>query len=157
MKIPTATFAPNSENSRATPQLLDRFRALVDANTHRWKRVLLLEALGLAIAVPLAYLWFVLFLDNQLHFPLIGRFLAGIGVLIGMGGGATHLVRRWQSIQLTEDQVALAIERGTAGGVQNRLINAMQLARGGPRDHPELSEAVVQENCERLQQVHLEL
>ena len=40
----------------------------------------------------------------------------------------------------------------TPGGVSNRLINAMQLAR----DEHELSDAVVEENCERLQQMHLE-
>ena len=39
--------------------------------------------------------------------------------------------------------VALAIERSTPGGVQNRLINAMQLAR----DEHELSDAVVEENA----------
>jgi hypothetical protein len=152
MTMLTATLAPSADSSKASSALLHQLRRLVQANTRRWKMVILLEALGLAVAAPLGYLWLVFFLDNQLHLPLFGRLLASLGLIAGVGLAVTHLVRRWRSINLTEDQVALAIERSTPGGVQNRLINAMQLAH----DDRQLSDAVVQENCERLEQMHLE-
>ena len=54
---------------------------------------------------------------------------------------ATRLVRRLRELRLTEDQVALAIERVTPGGLQNRLINALQLARNGGHAPEELVRA----------------
>jgi hypothetical protein len=146
-----------AENTETAPiEPLQRIRGLVQANTRRWKRIILLESVGLAVAAPLGYLWFVFFLDNQLHLPMVGRLLASVGLLAGIGGAVAHLVRRWRSIQLTDDQVALAIERSTPGGVQNRLINAMQLTRAANTPDPQLAEAAVKENCERLEQMHLE-
>ena len=146
---------PSTNVTESPTDLLDRFRRLVEANTRRWKTIILLEALGLAVAAPLGYLWLVFFLDNQLHLPFFVRVLAGIGLLLGIVWAVTHLARRWRSIHLTEDQVALAIERSTPGGVQNRLINALQLSRADKSLDRSLSEAVVQENCERLEQMHL--
>ena len=140
------------KTSKPSTALLMQLRQLVSMNTRRWKAMIVLEALGLAVAAPLAYLWLVLLVDTQWHLPLAGRGLASLGLLAGLGGAITHLVRRWRSIRLSEDQVALAIERSTPGGVQNRLINAMQLAR----DEHDLSDVVVEENCERLQQMRLE-
>ncbi len=142
--------SPRTE--RAHGAMLARLRQLVSDNTRRWKLVILLEALGLALAAPLAYLWLVFLLDNQVHLPFVGCVLANIGLLAGIGWAGYHLVRRWQSIRLTEDEVALAIERSTPGGVQNRVINALQLSR----EKHSLSEAVVEENCERLEQIRLE-
>lgn len=146
----------STEPTKASTEIVARLRQLVEANSRRWKTVIVLEALGLAIATPLAYLWLVLFLDNQLHLSLFGRLLASLGLLAGLAGAITHLARRWRSVHFSEDQVALAIERSTPGGVQNRLINAMQLARGDKPADMHLSEAVVQENCKRLEQIHLE-
>src|SRR5437868_246993 len=105
-----------------------RFQDLVQQNSRRWKAVILLEAAGLALAAPLAYLWLVFFLDNRVHLPLTGRLVASLGFLIGVGVALGHFARRWRSIHLTEDQVALAIER-SSGAIENRLINAVQLAR----------------------------
>jgi hypothetical protein len=104
------------------------------------------------VAAPLAYLWLAFFLDNQFHLPLAGRLLASLGLVVGITCGGVHLARRWRKLHLSEDQVALAIERGTPGGVQNRLINAMQLGRASGV----LSEAVVAENCTRLHEMHLQ-
>jgi hypothetical protein len=125
---------------------------LVQRNSRRWKTVIVLEAVGLALSVPLAYLWLLCFLDNQLHLPVAGRLLASLGFFAGVGWAVRHLLRRWRALRLTEDQVALAIERCTPGGVHNRLINAIQIGRASRHD---LEEAVVQENYQYLQQMHL--
>lgn len=152
---------PGTTNSLAAQtapagELVDRLKRLVQRNSRQWKSVIVLEALGLALAAPLAYLWLVFFLDNRLHLPVLGRLLAGLGFLAGVGWSVTHLVRRWRGLQLSEDQVALAIERRTPGKVHNRLINAVQLARAAGGLRPDLSDAVVRENWEHLQQIHLE-
>ncbi|HZZ81508.1 MAG TPA: hypothetical protein VFE62_23605, partial [Gemmataceae bacterium] len=139
----------------AKVDLLGHFKRLVQANTRRWKTAILLEALGLSAAGLLAYLWAAFLLDNQVHLSRLSRSLAALGFLAGLGWAIAHLVKCWRAIQLTEDQVALAIERSTPGGVQNRLINAMQLARGDRLGGKELSEAVVEANCLQLQQLQL--
>jgi hypothetical protein len=125
---------------------------LVQRNSRRWKTVIVLEAVGLALSVPLASLWLLCFLDNQLHLPVAGRLLASLGFFAGLFWAVRHLLRRWRSLRLTEDQVALAIERSTPGGVHNRLINAVQIGRAAQHA---LEEAVVQENYQSLQQLPL--
>ncbi len=144
------------EAPKQTVEVVGRLRDLIGANSRRWKAVILLEALGLAIAAPLGYLWLVFLLDNHWHLSLVGRAFASLGLFVGVTGALVHLARRWRSIHLSEDQVALAIERSTPGGVQNRLINALQLARGDKPAAQSLSEAAVQENCESLAKIHLE-
>jgi hypothetical protein len=129
---------------------------LVARNARRWKRLTFLEALGLAVAAPLGYLWLIFLLDNLIHLPVWGRVLASLGFVAAAGWLVVALVRRWRQLHLGEDQVALAIERHTPGGVQNRLINAIQLARDGGSAPLEFSRAAVQENCERLQQIELQ-
>jgi len=37
--------------------MIEQMRRLVGRNAGRWKWLMLLEALGLAVAIPLAYLW----------------------------------------------------------------------------------------------------
>src|SRR5207245_107098 len=120
------------------------------------KTVIVLEALGLAVAVPLAYLWLVFYLDHRVHLPVLGRLPAGLGFLAGLGWAVVHLARRWRNVRLSEDQVALAMERRTSGEVHNRLINAVQIARTAHAARPDLNEALVEENYEHLQQLHLE-
>ncbi len=130
---------------------LAHLKQLVNANTFRWKTIILLEAISLCLATPLAYLLLVFFLDNQWHLNVLGRLIASIGLFLGLGWAALHLYRQWNAIDLTEDQVALAIEQSTPGGVQNRLINALQLAQ----QNDQLNHAVVEENCLGLNQIHL--
>ena len=95
-------------------------------------------------------------MDNQWHLPLVGRLLAGLGFLSGLGWAGNLLLKRWRKLRFSEDQVALAIEQSTPGGVQNRLINAVQISRAEHTESQELSDAVVRENCQRLRQMHLE-
>src|SRR4051812_15598849 len=90
--------------------LANNLQQMVASNRRRWKSILLLEGLGLIIAAPLAYLWLVFFLDNQLHLPMAGRLLASLGFVGGLGWIITQLVQRWHRLHLSEDQVALAME-----------------------------------------------
>ncbi len=136
--------------------MVEQMRRLVGANAARWKRLLLVEAVGLAVAAPLAYLWTVFLLDNAVYLPAWGRLLATGGFLAVVAALSVRLARRLRGLTLTEDQVALAIERGTPGGVQNRLINALQLARGaGTASGADLAPAVVRENYDTLRQTTL--
>ena len=152
----TATLSPPAPKAQAvSAEMVAELRQLVRKNGVRWKTVILLEALGLGIAAPLGYLWLVFFLDNEWHLPLFIRLLASLGFLAGVGWAGTYLVRRWRKLHFSEDQVALAIEHSTPG-VQNRLINAVQIARADHGKSPDLNEAVVRENCRRLRQIHLE-
>src|SRR5207247_2094094 len=116
---------------------------------------ILLDALGLAVAVPLAYLWIIFFLDTSVHLPTGGRALASLGLLGGIAWAARHFWSRWRRLDFTEDQVALAIEGRTPVRMQNRLINAVQLARQTSEvcktsEVSGLTDAVVRENCNRL-------
>src|SRR5438132_679045 len=132
-------------------KLVGQLREQVRHNSRRWKALLVLETIGVAISAPLAYLWLIFFIDNAVHLPLLGRLAANLGFLTCAAWVAVRLVRRWRNLHFTEDQVALAIERQTPGGVQNRLINAVQIARLA--HDQDLSEAVVRENYQRLQKV----
>ena len=144
-----------SADLTASP-LLRQIQSLVRRNTRRWKLLTVLEGLGLTVSAILAYLWIVFWLDNVVHLPRAGRLIASVGLLAGFAVLAVGLLRRWRQLRFTEDQVALAIERRTHGGVQNRLINALQLARSTDGKSLELSRAVIEENVAGMQQLELE-
>ena len=77
----------------AAPELTAGLRQLVRQNGRRWKLVLAVEAVSLAVAAPLAYLWLVFFLDNMLHLPAPGRLLAAAGFVGGLVWAVRLLVR----------------------------------------------------------------
>ncbi|MCE9605989.1 MAG: hypothetical protein K8U03_13925 [Planctomycetia bacterium] len=135
---------------------LRQVRLLVDGNMRRWKLLTLLEGFGFAVSILLAYLLVVVWLDDTFHLPRLGRILAGSGLLIGLAVIAVGLVRRRRRLRMSEDQVALAIERRTQGGLQNRLINALQLARTTDASSLEISRAVIEENVAGMQRLKLE-
>lgn len=164
---PDAGAAPPS-----TAEAVARLRRLVDDSAGRWRRWTIAEAFGLAVGVPLAYLWLVFLLDNLLHLPAWARVLANLVFLTTTAALVLALVRRWRRLRFTEDQVALAMERHTPGGVQNRLINALQISRETQRSanpnpngngsgdrsaaHPSpFGEALVEENYRTLQRAAL--
>jgi hypothetical protein len=152
---PTTASRPQSNWNHAADRpevMVEQMRHLVGRNAGRWKRLLLLEAVGLAVAIPLAYLWAIFLLDNAIHLPSWGRVLAMMGLVVAVVLPGIRLVRRLGALALTEDEVALAIERQTPGGVQNRLINALQLTRGGATG---LAPAVVRENYDTLRHTTL--
>jgi hypothetical protein len=149
--------APSDRQPRFVPgENLQGLRKLIESNRRRWKGLVALEAVGLAVAAPLGYFWLVMLLDQLVHLPLVGRFLASLGLLAGIAWAVRHLKRRWQAMHFSEDQVALAMEQRTPGGVQNRLINAVQIARRPDPAALDLSEAVIKENVRLLQMYHLE-
>lgn len=146
-----STAAPLGENPG-----LRQVRSLVAGNMRRWKLLTLLEGVGLAVSLFLAYFLAVLWLDDAVHLPRPGRIVAGAGLLLGLGSIVVGLVRRRRRLQMTEDQVALAMERRTQGGLQNRLINALQLARATDPNSVEISRAVIEENVVGMQRLKLE-
>ncbi len=139
----------------ASNDLVVQLRQVVGRSTRRWKILIVLEALGLAIAVPLGYFLLMLLLDNLIHLPTWGRFVA-CGLFFGtVGGFGWWLARQWKQARFTEDQVAIAMEKQSKG-VDNRLINAIQIARDVNSRTPELNNAVIQENYTRLKQIELQ-
>ena len=146
---------PQPPEAHDRSAMLDELRALVQHGQKRWQRLIMAEALGLAIATPLAWLWLVFLADNLLHLNRLGR-LAGIVVFVGVVIGlVVRLRRRWRQSQFSEDEVALAIERRTPNGVENRLINALQLARDQRLAGSQMSAAVLEENYRTLKTVVL--
>src|SRR6185295_18063738 len=108
-------ITPGTETA-STPAVDDvvvRLHRLVERNGARWKRLLLLELVGFAVAVPLAYLLLFVFLDSWLHLPTWGRALVSLGFCAGVVWLIARAVRRWRAIHLTEDSVALAMEQRT--------------------------------------------
>lgn len=139
-----------------TSKMIDDLRAVVEHGRRHWKAMILLEATGFVFSVSLGYLWLVILLDDALHLGVWGRVLANILLLAGVAALARHLFRSWRRTRLTEDQVALAIEDRTQGGLQNRLINAIQLSRESKSLGAPTSRAVVEENYSYLHRTHLE-
>ncbi len=148
MATPTNDISPQSAPS---PDLLREMKRLVRSNTRRWKFLILLEMIAVLVAVPLAYLWAVFSLDILVHLPRWGRVATSgvfIAVLVVLG---RWIFRRWKDVRLTEDQVALAIERQSPG-TSNRLINSLQISRAGGGEH---ETAVLRENHASLKTITL--
>src|SRR3954453_10159043 len=143
--VPSAAVA-----SAPATELLRELQRLVQHNTRRWKLLIILEMVAVLVAAPLGYLWVVFSLDILVHLPRWGRVATSalfFAVLIFLG---RWVWRRWKEVRLTEDQVALAIERQTPG-TSNEIINSLQIARGGGEN----STAVLRENHASLQRIHL--
>src|SRR3954467_3129200 len=102
---PSPALAPAAQRPET---MVEQLRRLVGRNAARWKRLLLLEAIGLAVAVLLGYLWAIFLLDNLLHLPAWGRLLAAAGLVAAVVLPGLRLVRRLRLLTLTEDEVALA-------------------------------------------------
>lgn len=141
------------EHDVTTREMVAQMRHLIAGSARRWRRLILLEALGLAVAVPLAFLWLVFLVDNLVHLPAWARWMALLVFLAGVAWLVRSLALRWGRSLFSEDEVALAMERRTPGGVQNRLINALQLARDADDD---VHRAVVEENLDRLRRIQVE-
>ncbi|MEO8205274.1 MAG: hypothetical protein ABI615_03780 [Chthoniobacterales bacterium] len=149
-----ASAAPAKKAAPAAPNdLVDQLRSLVQRNTRRWKALIIFQALGLALAIPLGYFLIVILLDNVIHMPTWGRVTACAILLAAVLGCFWWLLSQWRQARFTEDQVALAMEKQTPG-VENRLINALQIAREGNQGN--YSEAVIQENYQRLKRIQMQ-
>jgi hypothetical protein len=146
--------APNIETAPApapSAELLRDMKRLVQRNTRRWKLLIMLEMLAVLVAAPLGYLWVVFSLDILVHLPRWGRVTTSalfFAVLVLLG---RWILRRWKEVRLTEDQVALAIERQTPG-TSNQIINSLQIARAVDGEH---GTAVLRENHAALQNIRL--
>lgn len=137
-------------------EAVERLHAVVARGHERWRRLVGLEAIGLAVAAPLAYLWLVFILDNVAPLSRWGRLGANALFWLVVGWLVWRLVQNWRRAHFTEDEVALAIERSTPTRLENRLINAIQLSRTAEGGRDAASLAVVLENYRYLQAVRLE-
>ena len=129
-------------------------RQVIGDNIRRWKRLVLTQSVALLVAVPLIYFWILLLLDSFVHFHRGIRFAVGLGLLMVVFVVGRMQWRRWRALRLTEDEVALAIERRTGSAIENRLINAVQLARESD-DPKAIENAVVRHNCRELRNISL--
>ncbi len=132
-------------------------KRLIRRSSRRWRRLIIMEAVGLAIALPLAWLWIVFALDNMLHLPLWSRLIAVLLFVAVVVRVAWRMTDRFRQARFTEDQVALAIEREHAGGMENRLINTVQIPRGEATDNESIdfAAALLRENYNLLRKAEL--
>ena len=65
---------------------VESLRRLVLQGRRRWRGVILLQAAGLAVAGPLAYLWLVFLIDNVVHLDRAGRLVASTVFFLGLAG-----------------------------------------------------------------------
>ena len=156
MATSTDEISPPSPETPPAPstEFLQKLKQLVQRNTRRWKLLILLEMLAVLVAAPLAYLWVVFSLDILVHLPRWGRVATSalfFTVLVFLG---RWILRRWKEVRLTEDQVALAIERQTPG-TSNQIINSLQISRDACAGGSEHGTAVLRENYASLQRIHL--
>ena len=135
-------------------ELVRGLRELVERNTRHWKRLIVIEMVAVVVAAPLAYLWAVFSLDVAVHLPQWGRVLASGVFLVVVAGLLRWMWRRWREVRLTEDEVALAIERQTPG-TSNQLINSLQIAREAGLGGSEQGVALLRENHAALQRIQL--
>lgn len=143
--------------SQPSQQMVTELEQLVEHGRVRWRRLILIEAVSLAVAAPLAYLWGVFLLDNVLHLPAWALVAANVAFVVCVVWAVRKLLQSWRRARFTTDQVALAIEQRTPGGLENRLINALQLSRGeAASGESAMTEAVVGENYRVLKQMRLQ-
>jgi hypothetical protein len=143
--------APAVPTSPASTELLRELEQLVHRNTRRWKLLILLEMLAVLVAAPLGYLWVVFSLDILVHLPRWGRVATSACFFAVLALLGRWIWQRWQAVRLTEEQVALAIERQTPG-TRNQIINSLQIGRAGSGEH---GTAVLRENHASLQRIQL--
>ena len=127
----------------------DSLQQLVHAHRARWQWLRILEACGWAASGTLGYFLFAIVLDNATHLPTIGRLSVAVGLAAVVVWLARRLLGRWRQRHASEDQIALAMEQRAPGGMENRLINTLQIGReGGAPD--EIQTALVEENWRHL-------
>ena len=136
-------------------QMVEQLRGVVKCGRRRWAAVIVVQAVTSAMVALLAYLLFVLWLDNVVHLPVWGRLAASAVFYLAVIAVGYRLWRWRRRVRLSLDQVALAIERRSEGALHNRLVNALQLARQDDAPQPQMIEAVVEENYRRLQQAQM--
>ncbi len=138
-------FSPQAE--------AERLRRLLLRQQARWRQLSVLRSGALTLIEVLAYLWIAIGLDSVLHFPVWARWVVALVLLALVVTAARGFAAAWRRSRITEDEVALAIERETAGALENRVINTLQLSRCA--DATAEAAAAVRENCRRLKDVAL--
>ena len=145
----------DTDNRSHTDHSLDQIAELVQRNRKLWKQLIVVESLSLALAAVLGYFLLVVLLDNLLILPVAGRLIAACGLLVCIAMLGMGVARRWRRLHLSEDEIALAIEQSSPDGVQNRLINALQIGRDTDCTDNSFGKLVVRDNWEELQAIKL--
>jgi len=125
---------------------------LVETQRVRWQQLQLLEGAGLAVSGIVACFLAAVLLDSFARLPVAGRCLAALTLAAAWAWFGRLALHRWRRRRATEDEIALAIERRTPGGFQNRLINTLQIGRAAEGPMADLREALVQENWRHVQE-----
>lgn len=147
-------MAVSTAQPKTTEALLEDLRILVSRNNRRARWVVLWQALAFAVTLITAVFLGVLVTDYYFHLTSAGRVVALLVVIGCLVGVVWHVARRWSRTRYTEDQIALSIEQRTSA-LDNRLINALQLARDKRVPDSRLSEALIRENHQRLHSLQL--
>ncbi len=121
----TQTSRPTSDAMPALQQV----QQLLEQQGRQWRKLVLIEGVCITCAAALGYFLMAVALDSLVRLPMFGRLVVALGL-----AGCLALVgrwqwRRWRQLQPDADRIALAVERNTPAGVQNRLINAVQIGR----------------------------
>lgn len=148
------SVAPPAASENAASRI-DRLRGVLERNRSLWRSLSILESLGVSLAAPLALLLAGVAADALWRLPVWGRAVAWLAVL-GAAIGSYRMLRvRLRGLTHSEDEVALAIEGRTSGGMQNRLINAVQLSResAGVDD---FRDAAIRENLDAIERTRLQ-
>src|SRR5262245_39677533 len=133
-------MSPTPDTVAGLMQRIRRLRA-------RWRVLVLVEGLGLALAAVLGIFLGAVALDNWLHLPWGIR----LSLLIVFLGGTAWVFFIRVIVPLrqpyTDEAVAVHLE-GRLGDKQNRIINSVQLGRLSSEQHRETIERALAENTE---------
>src|SRR6476646_3744895 len=107
----------------ALPPTAASLHGFIAQRARRWRTLVVIEAVVGVGAILLACFMLAVVLDGFLYLPVAGRLAVNAIFVAAAVGLVVRLIQRLRGLQLSDDEVALAIERQTPGGMQNRLIN----------------------------------
>ena len=140
--------SPSSEKPNTEKEKISHIISIIEQGRKRRNLIVLLQTISIEIAIPLAYLWIMLWLDTQFHFGISGRIAAFLFFIILVISLTHRSLKQWKKIHFSLDEIALSIERHSPDKLENRIINTVQLAR--EQLDPALVEAVINENVQAV-------
>jgi hypothetical protein len=145
----TETLSPKSNAPAAgIANSLQPIAVAVAKNRKQFWASGILEAGAVLVALPLALFCLAVAGDQAWHLAIAGRTLVAAVFAVSLFAACRWAWQRTQRLRMTDEEVALAMERQTPGGLQNRLINSLQLAQVA--NGSELHADVLRENAHVL-------
>lgn len=132
-------MVPKEQITASAGRLRRRLEVLQDHQRGVWFG----EAAGLFVAAVLLALGAAMALDNLVHLPMLVR-LAALAGLVGLAAAVVRWGARLLREPLTAERMAVKVE-AKFPNVDNRMINALLLAREDDPEASELIHAVVEE------------